>query len=82
MGGGHGTYVPAIMIFPFGLISFVLFDKLITPFVILAILQFPIYGLLVDYSISKGKKQIVVSSIFIAHIIVAIVIFIFKADSI
>lgn len=80
-GGGHGTYIPAIIFFPFGLISFILFDELITPFIILAILQFPLYGILLDYNIGKGKKRLIINSICIAHIVLTIVIFLFKADN-
>jgi hypothetical protein len=55
MGGGHGYYEPAIILFPTGLISFSLFDEIVIPFMILAVIQYPVYGLLIDKSNNKRK---------------------------
>lgn len=55
MGGGHGYYEPAIVLFPTGLISFSLFDEIIIPFMVLAVIQYPVYGLLIDKSNNKRK---------------------------
>ena len=48
MGGGHGYYTPAVVLFPFGMMGTVFQQTISPPFVILAIVQFPIYGFLID----------------------------------
>lgn len=80
MGGGHGSYVPAILIFPFALLSFPLFDELTIPFAILGILQYPIYGFLIDRIIMANQRQWPILLICIVHIMLAIVILLLTAD--
>lgn len=53
MGGGHGTYKPTIILFPFGMIGTSFQQSITLPFTILGIVQFPIYGYLLD----NIKKQ-------------------------
>jgi hypothetical protein len=44
-GGGHGTYAPAVALFPFSMLSTLLTHDVISPAAIaFALLQFPIYG--------------------------------------
>ena len=46
-GGGHGTYIPATILFPYTMLL-ASADKLISnPLIALALLQFPTYGLLI-----------------------------------
>ncbi len=73
MGGGHGTYAPGILLFPAGLVSFAIVGRLETPFIILAVLQFPIYGLLIDRSENKAKT---LRSIFVFHFALVLITFI------
>jgi hypothetical protein len=70
MGGGHGFHGPAIMLFPTGLISFSLVGSLEIPFMILAVLQFPIYGFLIDKSDNKPITLLLIISF---HMILALV---------
>ncbi|GAB2781897.1 hypothetical protein GCM10027275_27070 [Rhabdobacter roseus] len=60
MGGGHGTYVPGILLFPTGLISFSIFHRLEIPFIIIGILQYPFYGLLIDRAKNKPKVTLII----------------------
>lgn len=46
-GGGHGTYVPAAILFPFTMSISALVGKIPTVLVALALAQYPIYGVLV-----------------------------------
>ena len=72
MGGGHGYFEPAIILFPTGLISFSIFDEIILPFIILAIVQFPVYGLLIDKSNNKRRTLFMILGI---HIELALITF-------
>lgn len=73
MGGGHGTYVPTIILFPLGMIGTTFQDSITSPFVILGIIQFPLYGYLIDILKDNKRKYL----ILIFHIILVIVTLIF-----
>jgi hypothetical protein len=42
--GGHGSYTPAAILFPYTMLSTRFLDSITTPFVALALIQFPLYG--------------------------------------
>lgn len=71
MGGGHGTYIPADVLFPFGMIGTVFQDEITTPFIILGFIQFPVYGYLLDRTKNNKLKY----CIPIIHFVLMIVIF-------
>jgi uncharacterized membrane protein YqjE len=54
-GAGHGNYVLAKVFFPFTMLSTILFGSIITPFIALAIVQFPLYGLLIGTANEKRR---------------------------
>ena len=56
-GAGHGNYRLAMMLFPYTLLSTAVFDSITPPFIILAIVQFPLYGLALGYA-NKKKRLI------------------------
>ncbi len=70
MGGGHGTYAPGILLFPTGLVSFSILGRLEVPFIILAIIQFPTYGLIIDKSNDKARAALL---IFAFHFALALI---------
>lgn len=74
MGGGHGTYIPAIGLFPFGLISTVFFDSITIPFVVLGIIQYPTYGFIIDKARRAQKSKVVLPILIFVHIILSILI--------
>jgi len=54
-GAGHGDYRLAMILFPYTLLSAVIFDSITTPFIILAIIQFPLYGIALGHANEKGR---------------------------
>jgi hypothetical protein len=54
-GAGHGDYHLAMFLFPYTLLSTALFDSITPPFIILAIIQFPIYGVVLGYANERGR---------------------------
>ena len=44
-GAGHGSYLPARLLFPFTMLSTLLYGPFTTPFILAALIQFPLYGL-------------------------------------
>jgi hypothetical protein len=54
-GAGHGDYRLAMILFPYTLLSTSVFGSITPPFIILAIIQFPIYGVALGYATEKGR---------------------------
>lgn len=70
MGGGHGTYIPAMVLFPYGMVGTCFQDSISIPFTILGIIQFPCYGLLLD----NFEKKILKYLILLTHVLLSILI--------
>jgi len=55
-GGGHGSYLPAIVCFPLGLLAVCWSASPNSPALWLALVQYPLYGLLLDMSAGQRRK--------------------------
>jgi hypothetical protein len=73
-GGGHGWYEPAITLFPVGLVSILFLRTITIPFMILAILQFPFYGIILDKAGNKKRLKMTAFCILVFHFILAVLI--------
>ena len=78
MGGGHGWYEPAMILFPLGTFNTIWQDHLSIPFVALAIIQFHIYGFIIDKLRQHGKARWTAILILLFHIFLTTLILIFK----
>ena len=74
IGGGHGTFLPTIWLFPLAMIETIWQDTLSPLFFVLAILQYPSYGLIVDRAMTSRKRKISVWLLVFIHTILAIFI--------
>ena len=63
MGGGHGTYIPAMFLFPWGMVNTIWQDHLTDLSIILSILQYPVYGIFIDKSLRSRKRSSVMLTI-------------------
>lgn len=61
-GAGHGNYFVAKILFPFTMLSTVIFDSIRVPFLFLAVAQFPLYGVILGVA---NRKAIFVTSAII-----------------
>jgi hypothetical protein len=52
-GAGHGSYFPATILFPYTMLSTSLFHSITIPFMLLAIVQFPAYGIILGFANTK-----------------------------
>ncbi|MBE8725925.1 hypothetical protein [Flavobacterium hungaricum] len=77
-GGGHGFVQPIFALFPFAAFTCIWFAELSFFNLILAILQFPAYGLLIDKSNDKRKTMLMIS---ILHILIVGLIFVFVNEN-
>ena len=72
-GGGHGFADQLFILFPWTYISKFIDSQIL--FILIGLIQFPIYGLLYDQSVQKNKT---VFTITIIHFLLAIVILFLK----
>ena len=68
MGAGHGTYIPAMGLFPFGMLGVLLQDRISLPFIIVAILQYPTYGFIIDKVNSLRQLRLTLLTILLVHV--------------
>jgi hypothetical protein len=80
-GGGEGTYLPAALLFPWTMISAGFLSTISWPFIALAIVQFPAYGLLLAYGDSRNCYRRTLRILLVLHIVAIVVAFIVGSDS-
>lgn len=57
-GGGHGTYLPAKLIFPYTMLLARSGDSITSAGIAVALLQFPVYGLMVALARSRPGRNL------------------------
>jgi len=69
-GAGHGSYLPAKVLFPYTMLSTHLSGKISTTFLALAIMQFPLYGVILTVAARFGIRSFLIMCLFIllAHV--------------
>jgi hypothetical protein len=81
-GAGHGIYAVVKILFPYTMISTATNEIITGPYVVLAILQFPIYGLLLALgSKSKGGFGVTAKLLGAIHICAAVLAFMTSGSS-
>ena len=68
-GGGHGTYVPAIVLFPCTMLRAEAVKRITLPSLLLAVGQFPAYGGMAGWARSKQRSMAAASVIVFAHVV-------------
>jgi hypothetical protein len=66
-GAGHGDYFYAKLLYPYAMISALVFDSLVIPSLLLAVPQFPLYGALCGLAAAKGRRWMVGLGIIMMH---------------
>jgi hypothetical protein len=66
-GAGHGEYVLARILFPFTMLSTRIFGSIVTPFIVLAIIQFPLYGLVLGTANVRRKMLVFSAGLVVLH---------------
>lgn len=70
-GGGHGSYLPAKLLFPFTMLL-ALPRGPISPFgMVLAVLQFPVYGGILAAAFAAGRQRYAVAIVVGLHVLAA-----------
>lgn len=73
-GGGHGDYVAARALFPASMLLTLLYGSIGAISIAVGLLQFPIYGVLLGWSIER-RNYLPAVVVALAHIIAALVCF-------
>lgn len=66
-GAGHGDYFYAKLLYPYAMLSALIFDSLTIPFILFGVLQFPLYGAVCDLFAAKGRAWTVGAALIIMH---------------
>tara|TARA_R110000868_G_scaffold407736_1_gene689476 strand:+ start:58 stop:390 length:333 start_codon:yes stop_codon:yes gene_type:complete len=80
-GAGHGDYYWTKILFPLIIISANIFGQILIPFLIIGIIQFPIYGVIIGKANENNKLLITAISILVFHILTVWSAFNFSSDS-
>jgi ABC-type glycerol-3-phosphate transport system permease component len=76
-GVGHGDYVLARILFPFTMLAAVVFAESITvPLIVLAVAQYPLYGIILGAANVRGKMLLASVILLAAHAVFAVACFI------
>ena len=79
-GAGHGSYFPMRVFFPFTMFSAFLFGSLTAPFVVIALVQFPLYGFLLGRSYRFDSFRVWLVGVFLAHLLAVTFTFVFHSE--
>jgi hypothetical protein len=68
---GHGDYFLAKLLFPFTMLSTIPFGSITVPFILLAVAQFPAYGMILGRANEKGKFMHAAVVMLAVHVLAA-----------
>jgi hypothetical protein len=71
-GGGHGTYLPAAILFPFTMAASAVIGRVPAALVAVALLQFPVYGSLVAISARTNRACVGLAGVHTAVAVAAL----------
>jgi hypothetical protein len=80
-GAGHGTYLWAKILFPYTMLSTLIFDSITAPFILLAIIQYPLYGIALGIAGKKRRFSHMVIALLILHLLAVVVFILFPNRS-
>ena len=80
-GAGHGSYLLAKILFPFTMLSTLVFGSIIVPAIAVAIIQFPFYGFILGRATLKGSLLVRSVALLVIHILAVAACFILIGDN-
>ena len=80
-GAGHGNYLLAKIFFPFTMLSTILFGSITGPFIVVAIVQFPLYGLLIGTANELRRVGRYATALVFVHLSAVIACFLFLREN-
>ena len=80
-GAGHGSYFLAKVLFPFTMLSTLVFGSVTAPAIALAVLQFPFYGFILGRANVKGRVRTPAAVLLLLHSLAVVACFILIGDN-
>ena len=80
-GVGHGDYFWAKLLFPYTMLSAFLFGSITAPFVLLAVTQFPLYGVGLGYARGGRRLMCLALILLLVHAVAAAVVFLLADEN-
>lgn len=80
-GAGHGDYVLARILFPYTMLSAVAFDSITLPFTVMAVLQFPVYGVVLGAANVKSKLLPAMLGLLVLHCLTVLICFLLASEN-
>jgi hypothetical protein len=79
--GGHGYVAPLIIGFPWMTLCTIWATYIPFMFIVLGMLQFPLYGLLIDTLGATNQYRYISAAIWVSHFVLAVVVLIMRGDN-
>ena len=76
-GAGHGTYLWARVLFPYTMLSTLIFESITVPFMVLAIIQFPLYGIALEIARRRQRFLLVGVGLSVLHFLAVVIFLLF-----
>jgi hypothetical protein len=73
-GSGHGDYFWTKVLFPYTMLSAFVFGSITLPFILLAVAQFPLYGIGLGYTRGGGRFARLAIILLVVHVAAAAVV--------
>jgi len=80
-GAGHGSYFLPKVLFPYTMLSVIFFSSIAAPFILLAVIQIPLYGVVFGAAKAKDNFLPLAGVILIAHVLTVAACFLFIGES-
>ena len=80
-GAGHGSYFLTKILFPYTMLSTIFFGSITPPFVVLAVVQIPLYGMVFGAASAKDRYFSLVGVLVLLHILMVVACFLFINES-
>jgi len=80
-GAGHGDYFWAKIIYPYTMLSTLLFNSITIPFSLLAIVQVPIYGVLLSIAWARNRIGLAALGLLTMHAAAALACFAVRLEN-
>jgi hypothetical protein len=77
---GHGSYLPAKFLFPYTMISTSVYGSITRPFILLGLIQFPMYGIILALAYYKKEEKPVGFILLVIHAFAVIGSLLFASD--
>ncbi|HEX8735546.1 MAG TPA: hypothetical protein VF721_09500 [Pyrinomonadaceae bacterium] len=79
-GAGHSDYFFAKVLFPFTMLSVLVFNSITIPFFLLAVAQFPLYGIILGFANLKNKLRVSTIGLLLVHLLALAVCFLLTGE--